>query len=72
MTRGVRHFLLRQLLPQAGMSAAIFQLWNSTDEKKAATNLADHDVSFDEAKTVFDDLLHIDFYDSDHPEDEHR
>jgi uncharacterized DUF497 family protein len=31
------------------------------DTNKAATNLAKHDVSFDEAKTVFDDPLYIDF-----------
>ena len=33
------------------------------DEKKAADNLADHGVSFEEAKTVFDDPLYVDFYD---------
>ena len=33
------------------------------DKKKAACNLADHGVSFDEAKTVFDDPLYVDFYD---------
>ena len=42
------------------------------DEKKAAANLADHGVSFDEAKTVFDDPLYVDFYDPDHSHDEHR
>ena len=42
------------------------------DEGKAATNLADHKVSFDEAKTVFDDPLYIDFYDPDHSYDEQR
>ena len=42
------------------------------DEEKAAANLADHKVSFDEAKTVFDDLLYVDFYDPDHSYDEHR
>ena len=36
------------------------------DEEKAAANLAEHEVSFDEAKTVFDDLLYVDFYDPDH------
>jgi len=29
-------------------------------------------VSFDEAKTVFDDPLYVDFYDPDHSLDEHR
>ena len=42
------------------------------DEKKAAANLADHGVSFDEAKTVFGDPLYVDFYDPDHSYDEHR
>ena len=42
------------------------------DEKKAAANLTDHGVSFDEAKTVFDDPLYVDFYDPDHSYDEHR
>jgi len=42
------------------------------DEKKAAANLADHGISFDEAKTVFDDPLYVDFYDPDHSDDEHR
>lgn len=42
------------------------------DKKKAARNLADHGVSFDEAKTVFDDPLYVDFYDPDHSIDEHR
>jgi uncharacterized DUF497 family protein len=42
------------------------------DKKKAALNLADHGVSFDEAKTVFDDPLYVDFYDPDHSIDEHR
>lgn len=42
------------------------------DEGKAAANLASHKVSFDEAKTVFDDPLYVDFYDPDHSLDEHR
>jgi len=42
------------------------------DEENAAANLADHKVSFDEAKTVFDDPLYVDFYDPDHSYDEHR
>jgi uncharacterized DUF497 family protein len=42
------------------------------DENKAAKNLSKHQVSFDEAKTVFDDPLYIDFYDPDHSEDEDR
>ena len=43
--------------------------WDST---KAATNLSKHGVSFDEAKTVFDDPLYVDFYDPDHSDAEHR
>ena len=43
--------------------------WN---ESKATANLSKHGVSFDEAKTVFDDPLYVDFYDPDHSHDEHR
>jgi uncharacterized protein len=43
--------------------------WDST---KATANLSKHGVSFDEAKTVFDDLLYVDFYDPDHSVKEHR
>lgn len=43
--------------------------WN---EVKAAANLAKHRVAFDEAKTVFDDPLYVDFYDPDHSADESR
>ena len=43
--------------------------WN---ENKAEHNLARHGVSFDEAKTVFDDPLYVDFYDPDHSDEEHR
>jgi uncharacterized DUF497 family protein len=43
--------------------------WN---ENKAASNLSKHGVSFEEAKTVFDDPLYIDFYDPDHSENEER
>ncbi len=42
------------------------------DEWKAASNLSKHEVSFDEAKTVFDDPLYVDFYDPDHSDDEER
>ena len=41
--------------------------WDST---KATANLSKHGVSFDEAKTVFDDPLYIDFYDPDHSDTE--
>jgi uncharacterized DUF497 family protein len=33
------------------------------DEDKARANLAKHEVSFEEAQTVFDDPLYVDFYD---------
>ncbi len=42
------------------------------DSEKAAANLSKHGVSFDEAKTVFDDPLYVDFYDPDHSDWEHR
>jgi uncharacterized protein len=42
------------------------------DDSKAVSNLSKHRVSFDEAKTVFDDPLYIDFYDPDHSDNEER
>ena len=42
------------------------------DPKKAEINFLKHGVSFDEAKTVFDDLFFIDLYDPDHSDDENR
>ena len=42
------------------------------DEQKAAENLLKHRVSFDEAETVFDDPLYVDFYDPDHSIGEQR
>ena len=42
------------------------------DQKKAKSNLSKHGVSFEEAKTVFNDPLYVDFYDPDHSEEEHR
>ncbi|MFN6473757.1 MAG: BrnT family toxin [Nostoc sp. SerVER01] len=42
------------------------------DENKAASNVSKHRVSFEEAKTVFDDPLYVDFYDPDHSDDEER
>jgi uncharacterized DUF497 family protein len=42
------------------------------DESKAAVNLSKHGVAFEEAKTVFNDPLYIDFYDPDHSHDERR
>ena len=42
------------------------------DRNKAESNLLKHGVSFDEARTVFDDIVYLDFYDPDHSYDEHR
>jgi len=42
------------------------------DEAKAAANLAKHGISFEEAKSVFDDRLYVDFYDPKHSLNEHR
>jgi len=42
------------------------------DNSKAVGNLLKHGVSFEEGKTVFDDLYYIDFYDPDHSQEEHR
>jgi uncharacterized protein len=42
------------------------------DKNKSSANLSKHGVSFEEAKTVFNDPLYVDFYDPDHSYDEHR
>jgi uncharacterized protein len=42
------------------------------DEDKARANWTKHNVSFDEAKGVFEDPLYVDFYDPDHSENEER
>jgi uncharacterized DUF497 family protein len=42
------------------------------DEGKAAANLSKHRVSFDEARTVFNAALYVDFYDPEHSTEEHR
>ena len=42
------------------------------DPKKAASNLKDHGVSFDEAVTVFGDILAMNMPDPDHSEGEQR
>lgn len=42
------------------------------DENKAANNRSKHGISFDEAKTIFDDPLYVDFYDPDHSQNEER
>lgn len=42
------------------------------DANKAVKNLSKHKVSFEEAKTVFNDPFYIDFYDPDHSYEEER
>lgn len=42
------------------------------DESKATTNFKKHQISFDEAKTVFFDEFGIQFYDEDHSSNEDR
>ena len=42
------------------------------DREKAAANLRNHKVSFEEASTVFDDPLAVIFPDEDHSIDEER
>jgi uncharacterized protein len=40
------------------------------DKQKAKSNLSKHGISFEEAQTIFDDPLYVDFYDPDHSKDE--
>ena len=42
------------------------------DEQKAQANQRKHDISFEEACTVFDDPLSINFDDPDHSTEENR
>ncbi len=42
------------------------------DESKATSNLKKHQISFDEAKTVFFDEFGVQFYDEDHSSNEDR
>lgn len=42
------------------------------DSEKAESNLKKHGVSFDEAKTVWNDFFFIDFYDEKHSVEENR
>ena len=42
------------------------------DSEKARTNLADHKITFDEAKSVFIDPLAVSGHDPDHSYDESR
>ncbi|MEP7212155.1 MAG: BrnT family toxin [Acidobacteriota bacterium] len=40
------------------------------DKEKAEANFSKHGVSFDEAKTVFDDLFSVELFDPDHSDEE--
>ena len=42
------------------------------DDNKATANYDKHGIAFEEAKTVFDDPLFLDFYDPDHSWEEDR
>jgi uncharacterized protein len=42
------------------------------DKNKAVKNQSKHGVSFEEAKTIFNDPLFVDFYDPDHSDREAR
>ena len=42
------------------------------DKEKAKTNLQKHDVSFEEAETVWDDYFYIDLFDNEHSIEENR
>ena len=42
------------------------------DHNKAASNFSKHGVSFNQAKTVFNDPFYIDFFDPDHSYNEYR
>jgi len=42
------------------------------DHEKAERNFQKHEVSFQEAKTAFDDPFCIDFFDPDHSDEEKR
>jgi uncharacterized DUF497 family protein len=42
------------------------------DESKAAANLKKHQVSFEEAKSIFFDEFGVQFFDEDHSPDEDR
>jgi len=42
------------------------------DPEKAAANLRRHDVSFDEASTVWNDYFNIELFDHDHSVEENR
>ncbi|MEK7724492.1 MAG: BrnT family toxin [Acidobacteriota bacterium] len=42
------------------------------DNEKAESNLKKHDVSFEEAETVWHDYFFVDFYDTSHSIEENR
>jgi uncharacterized protein len=58
-----------------GLSKDIFANWAMLfdwDEEKARSNLAKHNISFDEATSVFDDPLFLTFADPEHSLQEQR
>lgn len=55
--------------PEGGYTPGVRFDW---DPDKASSNLSKHGVSFDEARTVFEDDLFVAFGDPDHSEGEDR
>ena len=51
---------------------AVRPLPDSSHEGAALSVVMKHGVSFEEATTVFDDPLYVDFFDPDHSDDEER
>jgi len=64
--------LLTRLNISFGAREGRLSLTFEWDEKKADENLRTHGVSFDEAKTVFNDPFSVTIYDPDHSIDEER
>ena len=57
---------------ETGMMKDLLQMKIEWDQNKANSNLSKHDVSFEEATTIFDDPLYLDFFDPDHSYGEYR
>ncbi|HEX6044901.1 MAG TPA: BrnT family toxin [Pyrinomonadaceae bacterium] len=72
MARGATRFAANGLPHDAFTSVILGVVSWEWDDEKARVNLEKDGVSFEEAVTVFDDPLYIDFYDPDHSADEHR
>ena len=68
-----RHLAIQETdIQSEAPSAILISMKFEWNENKAVANLSKHGVSFDEAKTVFDDPLYVDFYDPDHSYNEDR